>query len=230
MTVLRLLAASVRAWYVVLLGAALTMVAGFWVWTTPGVYYAQVDVVFLQPVNTYVPNNLRGLSADVIATASVVQREVTGGPDATRVVSGGVTLVDEGIRSGQRITLPNSGGQWANNFDRALLDVQVVDRTRQAAQTRLDHVVESINASLDRRQRAMGADRSTWISTRLSPASPTISYVEVERKRAVVMTMLLGGGATGAAVVLLEARRSQAARDPQRLRSRGSPGALEAIP
>lgn len=211
MTVVRLLGASVRAWYVVLAGLILTGAATYWAWTTPGVYYAQVDVVFLQPVNNYVPNNLRGLSDDVIATASVVQREVTGGPEMSRVVSESVTIVGEGIRSGQRVSLPNSGGQWANNFERALLDVQVVDHTEDRAQARLDTLLRSIDASLENRQRAAGADPTTWISTRLSPAVPTVTYLEGERRRAVVMTFVLGAGLTCAALVLFEARTGGAA-------------------
>lgn len=207
MTVLRLLVASLRAWYVVLLGLVVTGAALFAVWASPGVYYGQVDVVFLRPVNEFVPNSLSANSASVIATAGVVQREVSGGREGSRVVSESVTIVGEGMTSGQRISLPNSGGQWANNFDRALLDVEVVDRSEAAARKRLDSVLAAIDASLERRQLEAGADRSTWIRTRLSPAEPTIGYLDHERRRAMVMTLVLGGGLTCAAVVLVEARR-----------------------
>jgi hypothetical protein len=208
-TMLRLLTASVRAWYVLVLGLVLTAGAAFFVWASPGVYYGQVDVVFLRPVNQFVPNSLSITSSSVIATAGVVQREVSGGRAASRVVSEGVTVVGEGITSGQRITLPNSGGQWANNFDRALLDVQVVDRSEHGARERLDAAVAAINQSLERRQQAAGADRSTWIRTRLSPAQPTVHYMDHERRRGVAMTLLLGVGTTLSAVVLWEGRRAR---------------------
>lgn len=207
MTVVRLLLASLRAWYIVLLGLAVTALAAFHVVTAPGVYYAQVDVVFLRPVNSFVPNSLSVTSSSVTATASVVQREVSGVPASSRVVSEQVTIVGEGITEGERVRLPNSGGQWANNFDRAVLDVQVVDSTEDAAQRRIDSLVKRIDESLVRRQREAGADPSTWIRTRLSPAAPTVHYLEGERRRAAAMTLVLGAGLTCAAVVLLEARR-----------------------
>ena len=207
MTVLRLLGASLRAWYLVVMGMIVTAVAAAMTLTSPGVYYAQVDVVFLQPVNTFVPNNLRGTSADVTATAGVVQREVSAGRQSSRVVSESVTIVGEGIESGQRVTLPNSGGQWANNFERALLDVEVVDGTEDGARRRLDTLLASISEVLERRQLEAGAEPATWISTRLSPAVPTITYLEGERRRATVMTLVLGAGLTCSAVVLVESRR-----------------------
>lgn len=207
MTVLRLLGASLRAWYLVAMGMIVTAAAAAAVLMSPGVYYAQVDVVFLQPVNAFVPNNLRGTSAAVTATAGVVQREVSAGRQSSRVVSESVTIVGEGIESGQRVTLPNSGGQWANNFDRALLDVEVVDATEDGARRRLDTLLASINEVLERRQLEAGAERSTWISTRLSPAVPTVTYLQGERRRATAMTVLLGAALTCSAVVLLESRR-----------------------
>lgn len=206
MTVMRLLLAAARSWHLVLLGAVVTIVAMLQVVTAPGVYFAQADVVFLRPVNPAVPNSLSVTSSSVIATASVVQREVSGGPAASRVVSEQVTIVGEGITAGERVRLPNSGGQWANNFDRAVLDVQVVDSTEESARRRLQRVVGEIDASLARRQRDAGADPATWIRTRLSPEVPTIRYLVGERRRAAAMTLLLGGGLTCAAVVLIEAR------------------------
>ena len=217
---LRLLTASMRAWYVLVLGLVVTLGAAVAVWASPGVYYGQVDVVFLRPVNEFVPNSLSVTSSSVIATAGVVQREVSGGRAASRVVSESVTVVGEGITSGQRISLPNSGGQWANNFDRALLDVEVVDRSEQGARERLDAAVKAINQSLERRQRAAGADPSTWIRTRLSPAQPTMHYMDHERRRAVAMTIILGLGITLSAVVLWEgrvARRGTGSGGPQLL-------------
>jgi hypothetical protein len=215
MTVMRLLLAAARSWYIVLGGAVVTIVAALHVVTAPGVYFAQVDVVFLRPVNPSVPNSLSVTSSSVTATASVVQREVSGGPAASRVVSEQVTIVGEGITSGERVRLPNSGGQWANNFDRAVLDVQVVDSTEERAQRRLDVLVDEIDTSLARRQREAGADPATWIRTRLSPETPTIQYLVGERRRAAAMTLVLGGGLTCAAVVLVEARRR-----PARIRPR----------
>jgi hypothetical protein len=207
MTVMRLLLAAARSWYLVLLGVVVTIVVALHVVTAPGVYFAQVDVVFLRPVNPAVPNGLSVTSSSVTATASVVQREVSGGPAAFRVVSEQVTIVGEGITAGQRVRLPNSGGQWANNFDRAVLDVQVADSTEENARRRLQGLLDEIDDSLARRQREAGADPATWIRTRLSPEEPTIRYLVGERRRAAAMTLLLGGGLTCAAVVLIEARR-----------------------
>jgi hypothetical protein len=207
MTVLRLLQVSRRAWYVVIGGLILSSLAVGWVHSQAGVYYGQVDVVFLRPVNRAVPNGLSVSSSSVIATAGVVERTVNARGSGTRVVSEQVTLVGMGVRHGELIRLPNSGGQWANNFDRAVLDVEVVDTTAPRAQARLQSAVTRIIQTLDRLQSDAAVPEDLRIRPQLSPFTPQVSYQTGNTKRAGAMTLLLGLALTWTALVLLEARR-----------------------
>lgn len=206
MTVLRMLQMYRHAWYVVVFGLLATGLAVSWVSGLPGVYYGQADVVFLRPANRIVPNGLSVNSSSVIATVGVVERDVNGGFHATRVVSEQVTILGTGMRSGSSVRLPNSGGQWANNFDRAVLDVQVVDVTAAAAQERLDDAVRRIESSLATLQDEAGVRAADRIRTQLSPAVPRVAYRTGNAKRAAAMTGVLGLSITWSALVLLEAR------------------------
>jgi hypothetical protein len=196
-----------RAWYVVVLGLGVTALSAFWVWNLPGVYYGRVDVIFLRPVTQIVPNGLSVNSQSVIATAGVVQREVSGGRPDSRVTSDQVTIVGQGIKEGVSVSLPNSGGQWANNFDRAVLIVQVADKTPQGAQERLRSTIAQINETLQRRQSEAEVQPDLFIRTKLSPQTPQVYYETGNSKRAVMATLLLGAALTWGALVLVESRR-----------------------
>lgn len=213
MTTSRVLRAAGRLWWVVALGSILTLAAARFVWTAPGVYWAQADVVFLTPSSPpNNPNPLGFVSSNVIRFASVIQREVAGGPESASVVSPNVTIKDQGTAPRTTVTLPSSGGQWTVSFDRAVLRVQVIDRTEEQTAQRLGTAVAQIQQLVDKRQREAGVGPNAWISTGLSPSDPPIRYDEGERRRAVLALGMLGLGLTGSVVVLLESRRLRAAR------------------
>jgi hypothetical protein len=203
-TAFGLMRALRRAWFVVVVGVLATMGSMYWITSAGGVYYGQVDVVFLRPVNAHVPNSLSTTSGSVIATAGIVQRQVAGGPEGAHVVSDGVTLAQEGVTSGQSVRLPNAGGQWANNFNRAELDVQVVDTTSEGANARMSEVLARIDASLAQLQATAKVDPSNAIRTGLNPITPTITHEPGNPKRALVMTLLLGALLTIGAVILVD--------------------------
>ena len=143
MTVGDVLAACVRRWPVTLFGLALVGVVLTFLLRATGVYWTQADVVFLSPASDRFPNALRTTSQSLIAMAGVTEREVNrqSPAPATAAASASVTIVDEGVRDGARIRLPNSGGQLANNFDRPVLDVQAVGPTPERAAALFDAAV-----------------------------------------------------------------------------------------
>ena len=228
MTLWRMLGVATRRWLAVLVGLCATLGVTVWVGSLPGVYFGQVDVVLLRPVNHIVPNGLSMTDVSVIQTASVVQRAVSGGRESAHVVSPGVTLVDEGIRQGTSMRLPNAGGQWANNFDRALIRVDVVDLTPAAAQGRLDEAIRAITADLEARQTEAGAAPATWIRAELSPRQPAVVYRKGPVRRGQAMTLLVGGGLTAAALLLLEMHSDRGIRAPLPYRDRPGRGILKA--
>lgn len=204
MTVLGLVRAIGRVWFVIVVGVVGTWAAMFGVASSSGVYYGKVDVVFLRPVNVYVPNSLSANSESVIATAGIVQRQVMGGAEAAHVVSDGVTLAQEGITSGESVRVPNAGGQWANNFNRAELSVQVVDTTADRAAARMRDVLARIDMSLAQLQSAAGVQEDSLIRTKLNPDAPTLVHDPGNPRRALAMTLLLGTWTTGVAVVVVD--------------------------
>jgi hypothetical protein len=207
MTIEVILASAVRFWWAVVIGALVTASAAAWVWTKPGIYWAQVDVYFLAPATApNLPNNLTSVSPRIIQLASVIQRQVTGGGGSASVVSSTVTLKDEGVRAGTTVELPESGGQWTVSFDRALLRVDAVDSSPAKVEARVQQAVGEIRAALDSRQREAGVGPQSTIVTQLSPDTPVVHYEEGLRRRALVGVFALGVGMTGAAVVMLGAR------------------------
>ena len=200
MTVIALLTAARRAWFIVLAGVVCTVLALGFVARTTGVYWAQVDVVFLGPISDTRPNPLGYSSQRLVDVASVVQRDVTGTTDQTQVVSSAVYLIDTGVRKGSWIRLPNSGGQWITSYDRPVLDVQVVDSSPQAVLARMQVLLRQIDGDLQRRQGDAGVAEDNRVTTSVSPPPDVeVHYSEGPVKRALLVTLLAGGGLTLAA-------------------------------
>lgn len=206
MTVGDVLAACVRRWPVTLFGLALVGVVLTFLLRATGVYWTQADVVFLSPASDRFPNPLGTTSQSLIAMAGVTEREVNrqSPAPATAAASASVTIVDEGVRDGARIRLPNSGGQWANNFDRPVLDVQAVGPTPERAAALFDAAVERVRSSVYLRQRALGVEDVNMIHLTVAPSATNIFYADGERKRAIPVAVLLGAGLTMAAATLAD--------------------------
>jgi hypothetical protein len=171
----------------------------------PPTYYAKVDVFVLGPPTESQPNVLGSTRTSIIATAGVLERSLEG-RSATRVVSGDVSLLDQGIRSGTSVTIPNTGGQWANNFEQPVLVVEAVDADPAAVQERVDATTDEIRTVLERIQVESGAPTSTWLTTEVSPRTPIIVAADGHHLRALAYLTALAGGVVIAAVVLAETR------------------------
>lgn len=200
MTVFEVLASARRSWAVLLAGLLLTTAAAVFVARTTGVYWAQVDVVFLGAVSEDRPNPLSYTSKQLVDVASVVQRDVTGAADQTQLVSPRVNLIDTGVKDGWWVRLPNYGGQWTISYDRPALDVQVAAPTAEAASVRMARLLAQINDDLDRRQDAAGVTAEHRVTTSVSPPPEVeIHYSQGPAKRGLMMTVLVGLGLSLAA-------------------------------
>ena len=86
MTLARAALAIRRRWWIAMLGTVLTLVAAFAVQHAPGVYYQQVNVVFMWPQPPQnKENTFQYGSNTLIKTAGVVARAVSGREGATTV-------------------------------------------------------------------------------------------------------------------------------------------------
>lgn len=180
-----------RFWLLGALGMACTVAAALMVVRAEGVYWAKAEVLFAVPSSPGT-NALMDSHETIIATAGLIQRDVVGARDTSRVVSDSVTLVGQGVREGVSVRLPNSGGQWANNFERPVLDVQVVSESQEGAQRRLDRTISSINKALTQRQQQARVNSANLITMTVMPAAPEVQYVTGERYKAALVTFVLG--------------------------------------
>ena len=195
-----------RRWaaFVVVLGLLLTVAIAYRVVHKPGVYWAQTDVVFLPPTSGLYPNTLVSTSEGVIALAGVVGKMVDPDAIAARVVSPTVRLANQGIRHGWSVTLPNDGGQWANNFDKPLLDVQAVGSTAAEVSGTVSRLIGQINLTLSGLQAQVPpVDR---VRTELIPSQVQVFYDPGRRLRALAASLAIGVAATAVAAGYLRRR------------------------
>lgn len=191
---------TVRRWYIAVCGAGATGLALLFVLLYPGVYTTQAVVVFLAPATDAHPNALESTSDGVIATAGLVERLVNRGIDAPATTSV-VTLVGRGVRNGSSVVLPNSGGQWTQNFTKPQLLVQVTGPTAEAVGARAEEMVERVEATAAEIQQTAGASSHWTITTRSNPDVPVVRYESGHRARALLVTAALGGFLTVGACV-----------------------------
>jgi hypothetical protein len=169
-----------------------TLAVAWHIYRLPGSYSSEVKVVFLAPKSTVNPNALAISSDSIVTTAGAVARIVD--PDVEPAVSESVTLAGEGIRHGYSVRLPNSGGQWATNFDKPQLDVQAVGSSAAEVNATMARVLDRIRRTLDRLQTEQHVAQHNMITLSQSPPTVPMYYDHGSRLRAVGATMLLGAG------------------------------------
>lgn len=198
-----------RYWIIVLVGALLTAGAGFMAISDRGVYFSRTQLAFLAPTSTLYPNALRTQSEDIIDTAGVAAKRVSGPGRVTKFASPDVTLVGLGVRDGWSLRLPDSGGQWATNFTSQILILDVVARTPEIVKSRQADVTERVQRALFQMQRNANVAPVNDITVISVPESPVVYRVGGSRPRALVMTALLGLGGTITIVLFTDGRRKR---------------------
>lgn len=210
----------VRRWYVVLVGAVITGGVAGWALIHPGVYWSQVDVVFLAPQSARYPNTLTTMSGSIVSTAGIVERVVNHARSAPETSSSTATLVGQGVTDGSSITLPDAGGQWAHNFNRQVLDVEVVGPDAADVRRRQTELIDEISAALHALQVDAGVSPENFITVEPSPVVPSISYFHGDAKRAWLMIAALGTALTTVAARAIDRRLTgrQGSRSSRELR------------
>ncbi len=211
MTLRDVLGVLLRRWRVVVIGLLCTVCAMGAVVGREGVYATQVDVILLAPIEPNRQNVFVGSLDSLINFTAIIERELNPGPRKPRLTSPTATLYGRGVRDGYSIEMPNTGGQWTNNFSRPVLNVQVVGPSEAEVRATLDSVIVTIDDTITARERAAGADPSRWVSVELAPTSPAIGYVPGEGKRAALAFGALGSAGTLLAAVQIDRWRSRRA-------------------
>ncbi|MGF1663432.1 MAG: hypothetical protein ACFCVG_13365 [Kineosporiaceae bacterium] len=197
---------------VVLVGVLATAGALAAVHAQEGLHLARAGVVLLPPGASTGPNPFWGREYSVIATAGVLASMVNDESGDARPVSSAASLAGQGERDGYAVRLRDRGGQWSNDFDRPVFDVQAVGPTPAAAAAHLDHAVADLEAALASLHDRADVPEQRRMRLELVPERPEVAYAAGRPARALAATALLGAALTVAAV--LAAERLRARRSP----------------
>jgi hypothetical protein len=211
-----------RRWYVVVIAIISTILVLGQIVEVKPVYWTQVSMVFLRPIDAGTTNVLAGDAESLIHFAAIVERDYNGNhPDAS-TASPDATLFGEGIRVGSKVSLPNTGGQWETNFNQPALSIQVVDETPERATAVLAGVIDRIEAIVAEEQAAAGVSAANEITTSVSPSVPVVSEVGARKSRAVVATLILGALAAVSVAVIADRRLSRREIDTKKKRKKNA--------
>ncbi len=209
MSIREFLRAITRRWPIILIGALVTAAAAVAVLREDGTHWTRSELVFMAPSSAFFPNSLQTRSEDLIITAGLVGKRVTG-PDRTlKYGSTDVTLIGTPHDGDYWLRLPDTGGQWATNYGDQLLLLDVVGDSPDAVEELHDDVVARVRTELEAVQRAQGVAPVNEITMQVSPEALVVHQVGGSRIRALAMTGVIGVAVTGAAVMLLELRASR---------------------
>jgi hypothetical protein len=211
-----LVRAALRRWIVLVAGAVATLGLMYSTTLDDGVFWSRTQVVFLAPSSAAYPNSLRTTSEDLIVTAGVVAKAVSGPDAVTKYASPDASLVGEGVRDGWSIRLPDTGGQWAPHFAEQVLYVEVVAATAEEATARQGEIIARITEELHRLQRDAGVAPVNDITVTVAPESTVVHQVTGSRGRSVGMAGVLGVAATFTVIAVLETRGRRAVRHGHR--------------
>lgn len=199
-----------RTWYVLAMGLVLTLAGAWAVTAVPGVYWTSTRVVFLAPIQ---PNRLAPEVKGVLPFVGVVERMVNGDHRADVPTSPEVNLVDQGVRDGWSVWMPDSGGQWAVNFTEATLVVQAAGPTPEAVKDRVSALLAQIDAVAALLQQEVGIAPAARIETVRMPPMIAVRYSGPHTKRALGAAIVLGGLASVTAAVAVDRLRRPGAAE-----------------
>ena len=192
MTARELLLVLLRRWYLLAIGAVLTLGAMYGVLHLTGVYWTKMTVVLLAPAEDFSPNKIEDPRYALAPMAGVVAAEWNRENRPTLTASGDTTLFGEGKRDTVEVRMPNQGSQWRPLFLTPNIDVQVVGSDPESVEARATEVGEELASILEQQQKDLGVDPRLWITSVPSPAEPTVYYVTGSRVRALGAVGLAG--------------------------------------
>lgn len=205
MTLARILRMLGRQWLVLMIGIMLTAAGAVAALQATGVYTARTTITLLSPAGWAVGGNtLTDSATTLVGFARIIEETVNDGGGGQLFAAPDTLLYGAGIRQGELVYVPNSGGQWAPNFNRPVLVIDVVGTTPEYVVERVDALTVEIADAIDARQdefRVVDDQRITW---QANPRTPEISYAGPNRVRMLGGIAALGVGTTLAAALAVE--------------------------
>lgn len=175
-----------RRWYLAVLATLLMMPGLLYVHNASGVYYSSVNVLFLPPPNAVGGGNtLRAEAGSTVQFAALVERKFNEGRDTQDLPQPtDAHLYATGVKHGIRVYLPNAGGQWQTNFNRAELRVEVVGLSETEVLDNMRATLDALRSLSLKPQVDMGILEEARITTEMSPDQPMAAYAWVRNSRA----------------------------------------------
>lgn len=207
MTSSDLVVAALRRWYVVLVGAVVSLGCVYVATHQTPVYWSQVNIMLIGPKDPEFPNYLEDPRFTLYPLVGVVVSDVNGGEPAMLTASTETNMVGQGITDGVQVRVPNLGSQWRFDTTSSHIDLQVAAPTPTEVTRRTDATVSRVAAILDARQDEMGISDVMRVTSRAATKDPTIYQVGGNRIRAAAASGMSGAAVTFALVYWLERRR-----------------------
>jgi hypothetical protein len=204
LTARELLAAALRRWYVVVLGAALTVGAFAVVQRQAPVYFTQYNIVVVGPSGTEHSNVLENPRYGLQPLVGVISTDLNDGHPPLLTGDVDATMVGMGERTGVQVRVPNLGTQWRPLFSANYLDVQVAARTPEDVQALAAETSARVAELLEQRQDELGVPTNLRALAVPSSEDPIVYPVAGSRSRALGATGLTGIALTAALVFWLE--------------------------
>lgn len=225
MTARELLRVLLRRWYLVTLGAVLSLGVLAFGWTRPPVYWTQFQVVVLSPIDALNPNSIEDPPYTLPPVAGVVAGDYNKGHPPLQLGSPDTTLYGEGLRHGSRVRLVNNGTQWRAMYNEPALDVQVVDSSPEAVSAEAVRIQRRLSDLLDERQDEIGIKDRLRLTTKAVPEDPLVHQVGGSRIRVGAAIALAGASMTTLCVYWAERwlRRKRPGGVPSTLLMQGPP-------
>jgi hypothetical protein len=204
MTARDLIAVALRRWYVVLLGAVLTLGALYVVTKQAPVYWTQYNILLVGPSGAQKTTVLDDPVYGLQPLVGVLATDFNDGSPPLLTGDVAATIVGEGYREGVQVRTPNLGTQWRPLFPANYLDVQVAAASPEEVLATARATSLRVSVLLEELQDEMGAPLN--LRARAVPSSkyPTVIPISGSRSRALAGTGLSGMAITLAVLLALE--------------------------
>jgi hypothetical protein len=204
MTARDFLAAALRRWYVVVLGAVVTVGVFAVVQRQAPVWFTQYNIVLVGPSGmeheSVLQNPLYGLQPLV----GVVSTDLNDGHPPLLTGDVDATMVGMGFHDGVQVRVPNLGTQWRPLFSANYLDVQVAGATPDEVHELAQATSARVSEVLEQRQDELGVPTNLRASAVPSSADPPVYPMAGSRTRALGATGITGIALTAFLVFWLE--------------------------
>jgi hypothetical protein len=147
-TLIVLLQIAARRWYVMLVVLGGTAVLTVQLLSNAdGVWSTRTTVAFLYDYESTLSVDGSIRDDDVIAFAGAVAAEIVPGRQAVRYSAADAPYYGAGLREGVLVGLVDYGNQWTPSYGAAVIDIQIVGRTREWVASRQQEALQRIEHS-----------------------------------------------------------------------------------